>query len=1300
MKRFLLLGFLAILLTPTLSHSKTSIANEWNEELLFAIRHSRARPTVHARNLYHWSAAAYDAWAAYEPSAKPYLLGDTLEGYTIPFRGVPDPDDRLKAQRKAISYASYRLMKHRYQVSPNYAIIQQELNKQMRSLGYPISDTATSYWDGEPAHLGNYIAEQIIAYGLQDGAHEASNYKNQQYKPLNDTLNLTNNGTPGLRRPNHWQPLQITQRVDQAGNPIKATQSALSPEWGDVDPFALADSNYVTKTRDRNGNDYKVWLDPGPPPYLDTANPSGIKSEYKWNFCMVSIWQSHLDPADTTTWNISPGNIGNLQSYPDQFSRYDSFYNFKSGGGPGLGKGYDVNPATGKPYQPQRVKRADYARILAEYWADGKSSETPPGHWFAIYNEVEEDPAFKRQWKGRTSLSDLAYDLRTYLSLGGAMHDAAVSAWSVKGWYDYVRPVSAIRNMAKQGQCTDPNKRNFDSAGIPLIKDYIELVEPGDPLAGNNGQHVGEIKLYTWRGPDHVQNTETDTAGAGWILAGNWWPYQKPSFVTPPFPGYVSGHSTFSQAAARILTQSTGSPYFPGGKSDFHFEKNEYLEHENGPTEDVTLTYATYKDAADWTALSRIWGGIHPPADDINGRKIGRKVGNYAFQQADSLFSIQPPVLDSLSVSDSLISRADIRDTLVLTLHFGQAMQQGSRVPLSFLKANPAQAALKQLQAGWTSSRTYELAYRIEPSQVRLVPLHCQVKPTTTMQGGRTQPFLARNPFVINTQQPAVTALSASDTLITDSLAGQQFHLEARFAEPMDTTVMPAFRMPTGSTLQPDSSQSTWQDKQTYRMSYHINDQQVTRQEVRVNLSGAYDEGGNPLKAYDTAGLFSIAMSNPSIVSHELKQATLNSDDQGATPLVYKLVFDQPMDTELLPRLRFSSSEPVPVVVNNRLTQWLNDSTCRVAYRLQEQKAQLSGVRARLEQCRSALGNPAPRDPLPGKLLIDTKKPTVDSVTAKASTVARRHQQGAPYTLTVHYAEPMNIAEKPVAFLAHEQSLEGIISYDIFASSWADSHRFKARFRVRDSSTRREDIDLRLNFGEDRAGNNQVVAEREDQLSLDTEKPEIAALTATHYELRKSDQYLTMFAVYNKVMDTSIAPVFRFRPDSTIGQVLVKEPDRTRWINENTYKIRYQIREIAKAVPYIGFSHYGAVDQAGNELDTLRKERYFSTNKVSSRRELEQSEAIKLYPNPLVPGSDALRISADRPLKDVRIQIYDQSGKLVHQERARQWAAGAHRLNWQPGQQSSGAFYVRLRSREHQMRWQLVVPGPNSSLTR
>lgn len=1300
MTRFLLIaGLLFTSFTPSTTQANGSVAKEWNETLLYSIRNSRARPTVHARNLYHWSLVAYDAWAAYQPGTKPYILGDTLRGYPIPFKGVPEPNDRLAAQKKAISYASYRLLMHRYQVSPKFQVIKQKLSRTMAKFGYPVNDTATTYWDGEPAHLGNYIAQQIIDYGLQDGANEANNYRNKAYKPLNDTLNISNRGTPGLRKPNHWQPLQITTRRDQAGNPIKATQSALSPEWGDVDPFALRDSNYVKKIRKRTGKDYKVWLDPGPPPYLDTSNPSCLKSQYKWNFCMVSVWQSHLAPTDTTKWDISPGNLGNLQDYPDSFKNYDSFYNFFKGGGAGMGKGYDKNPVTGQPYQKQMVKRADYGRILAEYWADGIASETPPGHWFAIYNEIASKPGFDKKWEGHENLSELGYDLQTYFALGGAMHDAAIAAWSVKGWYDYVRPVSAIRNMAKQGQCTNPNKRNFDSAGIPLIKDYIEVVQPGDPLAGQNNQHVGDIKLYTWKGPDYVNDPETDTAGVGWILAGNWWPYQKPSFVTPPFPGYVSGHSTFSQAAARILTQSTGSPYFPGGKSDFHFEANEFLDHENGPTEDVTLEYATYKDAADWTALSRIWGGIHPPADDINGRKMGRKIGNYAFKEADKLYEIQPPVLDSIAVSDSLITRADFQDQITLTFHFSERMRQVDSLPIEYLSKDPRRTLLDKQNGKWVNPSTYRIIYKVQKQSALIKPLNLHLNPISTQNGSKIRPFLGKNPYIVNTKLPQVEGLAVSDTLITDSLAGESFSLKAHFSESMDTNSFPGIALPNNQTLKADSTQSEWLDEKTFEIVYQLFDRNEEKSNFNVSLTTAKDKGGNSLAQYDTTGLFRIAMSNPSIISHNLKQEVLNYDDRGKTALVYKLVFDRPMDKELIPRLRFKVSKSVPLLMNSGRTKWLNDSTCRIAYRLQSQNVQLKGVRTQLEQCRSAIGNPASNEPLPGKLLIDTKKPTVDSVTPQASAIARRHQQGEPYSVTIHYSEPMDISEKPVIFLSHKKSLKGIVSYDIFSSKWADSQRFQASLQVMDSSTRLENIGLRINFGEDRAGNNQFVSKQPDQLKLDTEKPEIAALTATRYELRKSDQYLSIFTVYNKLMDTTKKPVYQFTPDSTIGQILVEQPDRTRWINENTYKIRYLIKQIDKSVPYIGFRHFGAIDKAGNQLDTLKKERYFSTYKVSGREASQQTESIKLYPNPFMPASNALHISTDSKLKNVRVRIYDQSGKLVHQERAQNWTAGTHMLEWQPVSQS-GAFQVRLRSRLQQKQWQLVVPITAESINR
>ena len=52
----------------------------------------------------------------------------------------------------------------------------------------------------------------------------------------------------------------------------------------------------------------------------------------------------------------------------------------------------------------------------------------------------------------------------------------------------------------------------------------------------------------------------------------------------------------------------------------------------------MTLQWATYRDAADQTSLSRIWGGIHPPADDIPGRAVGEQVGQHAFARARDYF--------------------------------------------------------------------------------------------------------------------------------------------------------------------------------------------------------------------------------------------------------------------------------------------------------------------------------------------------------------------------------------------------------------------------------------------------------------------------------------------------------------------------------------------------------------------------------------------------------------------------------------------------------------------------------------
>ena len=147
------------------------------------------------------------------------------------------------------------------------------------------------------------------------------------------------------------------------------------------------------------------------------------------------------------------------------------------------------------------------------------------------------------------------------------------------------------------------------------------------------------MRVKTRKGPDYIDNPDTDVAGVDWILGTHWWPYQRPTFVTPPFAGYLSGHSTFSRAAATSLTRITGSNFFPGGLGTFDVVENEFLVFEEGPTESFILEWATYQDASDQTSLSRIWGGIHPPIDDIKGRIIGEKIGEQSFDLAQQYFS-------------------------------------------------------------------------------------------------------------------------------------------------------------------------------------------------------------------------------------------------------------------------------------------------------------------------------------------------------------------------------------------------------------------------------------------------------------------------------------------------------------------------------------------------------------------------------------------------------------------------------------------------------------------------------------
>jgi hypothetical protein len=608
-----------------------SVARLWNETMLQAIRDDLARPTVQARNLFHVSAAMYDAWALYSETASPYLAGTQYAAFGCSLDGFRARGDRHAAREEAISYAAYRIIRHRFRNSPGAATTLPALDALMTTLGYDPADAVTDLSGGSAAAVGNRIAECYIGYGLQDGANEGDGYRNRFYRPVNPPIEPFKYGNSTIVDLDRWQPISLPLAIDQSGNVIPSTPPALSPEWGAVAPFALNVAD--RKTHFRDGFEYNVYYDPGPPPKVHGT----FADLYKWNYALVAVWSGHLDPADRVLIDISPASLGNTQLLPATFDEYDDFYDLLNGGV--RQNGHAINPATGAPYVPQIVPRGDYTRALAEFWADGPTSETPPGHWYAILNAVNDHPLLERRLGGAGhELGPLEWDIKSYFALGGAMHDVAIAAWGIKGWYDSVRPVSAIRAMADRGQSSNPNAASYHPDGLPLVPGHIELIGPGDPLAGPANENVGKLKIYAWRGPAVIADPKTEQAHVDWILGSQWWPYQRPTFVTPPFPGYISGHSTYSRAGAEVLTAITGDAYFPGGMSQFEIKANVSLIHEKGPSVDVTFQWATYRDAAEQSSLSRIWGGIHPPVDDIPGRVIGAQIGQAAYRLASDYF--------------------------------------------------------------------------------------------------------------------------------------------------------------------------------------------------------------------------------------------------------------------------------------------------------------------------------------------------------------------------------------------------------------------------------------------------------------------------------------------------------------------------------------------------------------------------------------------------------------------------------------------------------------------------------------
>jgi hypothetical protein len=237
-------------------------------------------------------------------------------------------------------------------------------------------------------------------------------------------------------------------------------------------------------------------------------------------------------------------------------------------------------PSAGYEEQAEQILRysaelTDRQKVIAEYWADGPSSELPPGHW-----------ALFAQFVSRRDKHTLGEDAKLFFVLTNAIFDASIASWAAKRAVDYVRPVSAVRAL----------------------------------FAGK--------KVRAWAGPG---------LGTQTIDGKDWNPYQAKTVVTPPFPEWYSGHSVFSRTGAEILKRFTGSECF--GNTYTNGAGSSRVEPGITPRSTVVLRWRTFKNASDEAGISRRYGGIHFVRGDLAGRRVAVSIAENAWKKALGYFA-------------------------------------------------------------------------------------------------------------------------------------------------------------------------------------------------------------------------------------------------------------------------------------------------------------------------------------------------------------------------------------------------------------------------------------------------------------------------------------------------------------------------------------------------------------------------------------------------------------------------------------------------------------------------------------
>ena len=529
--------------------ARATVVSDWNAAALAEVRVSKALrngPPIVARALAIAHTCMYDAWAAYDDIA----VGTTD---TAGSRRRPAEERSDENKAKAISFAAYRCLGNLYpdgSLPPPLAQPSVRLNAMLLSRGYGLDETCNTDDQcraADPstaAGIGNIAAQAVIDARRHDGSNQYGD--------------LTPAPCPVLTP---WpMPCAATVYGQTSANPDRTG----------------AYSDYVA-------DGYTPYVPANPlmgycNPLVDVCERQDIADPNHWQPLIFSNGQACLD-SGLGTEETCPGIQIFVASHWERVtpfaltsaSQFDDVLTIPSP---------DFLRNSGQ-YQNDVNDMIQFSRslntqrkLIVEYWADGPSSELPPGHWGVF-----------AQFVSQRDNHTIDQDARMFFAMHNASFDAGIVAWHIKRMYDGVRPITAIR-FAKQGQT-----------------------------------------IYAWGGPGRPVEH---------IPGEKWSPYNPGTNLTPPFPGYFSGHSVFSRSSATVLSLFTGDDYF--GFSTV-LPANFGRVEPGIPPVPTTFSYATFSDAANEAGLSRLYGGIHFVDDNTTAQQVGYLIGVQAWSKALTYFN-------------------------------------------------------------------------------------------------------------------------------------------------------------------------------------------------------------------------------------------------------------------------------------------------------------------------------------------------------------------------------------------------------------------------------------------------------------------------------------------------------------------------------------------------------------------------------------------------------------------------------------------------------------------------------------